>query len=374
MSLELRIVGPSLDLVRTLSAGATLLLGRDAECDVCLPDPERTVSRWHLALRCESGQLHFHVVSVVNGIEMSFGEAPPGARGVLAFGDALKVGDYVVTVASVGPAFSQAPLESAGDAADDSADPWSVFDQQADGSGATIPLSAAHAPDDDVFGEWGFESTAGPGAAGGGGLDASKLGEGNITSFFRGLGMDPVSVGTLTEGEIEAMGRLVRTMVAGVLELHSSATGVKQELRAEDRTRVASKDNNPLKTNWSTEVKLRYLFGGHASAIGFASPERSLRELLVELIAHNGASGAAARAALEATIKEFDPAALKAKLLGEGAKLFESTRAWEAYARHFEKESKDMAKWTQRMLDKYFADAYLRESLRIRRETPPRER
>ena len=33
-----------------------------------------------------------------------------------------------------------------------------------------------------------------------------------------------------------------------------------------------------------------------------------------------------------------------------------------------------MARWTQRLLDKYFAEAYLRESLRIRREPPPRER
>ncbi len=33
-----------------------------------------------------------------------------------------------------------------------------------------------------------------------------------------------------------------------------------------------------------------------------------------------------------------------------------------------------MPRWAQRLLDKYFTDAYLRESLRIRRETPPRKR
>lgn len=378
MTLELRIFGPGLDIVRTVGDGPSLVLGRDPDCDVCLPDPERTVSRRHLALRFENGQLHFHVVSVVNGIEMSFGEAPPGARGVLPFGDSLKVGDYTVSATLVSGDDPTSPA-----AVDEPpADPWAVFDREAqarlaqreDASGSTIRLSAAHPQEDDVFGDWGFESTFGPGAVGGGGLDAAKLGAGSADSFFRGLGMDPATLGAMTEGELESTGRLVRILVLGMLELHASAAGVKEELRAEDRTMVASKDNNPLKTSWSTEIKLRYLFGGRAAAIGFASPERSVRELLVELIAHNGASGTAARAAIEATIKEFDPVVLKASLLGEGPKLFEATRAWEAYVRHFEKNSKDMGKWTQRLLDKYFAEAYLRESLRIRRETPPRER
>ena len=383
MTLELRIAGPGLDIVRTVDAGPSLVLGRDPDCDVCLPDPERTVSRRHLALRFDNGELHFHVLSVVNGVEMPFGEAPPGARGVLPVGETLKVGDYAVTACLVpGDPMADAPLPPDETAAP--ADPWAVFDREAearearragaDGSGATIPMSAVTPPEDDPFGDWGFESTFGPGQESGGGLDASKLGEGSVTSFFRGVGIDPASLGTMTEGELESMGRLVRIMVQGVLELHASAAGVKHELRAEDRTMVATKDNNPLKTNWSTEIKLRYLFGGRAAAIGFASPERSMRELLVELIAHNGASGAAARAALESTLKEFAPASIKAKLLGEGPKLFESTRAWDAYAKYYEKQSKDMGRWTQRLLDKYFAEAYLRESVRIRRETPPRER
>ena len=382
MTLELRIAGPGLDIVRIVDAGPSLVLGRDPDCDVCLPDPERTVSRRHLALRFDSGEVHFHVLSVVNGIEMPFGEAPPGARGVLPIGETLKVGDYSVTATLV-PGDPVATTLRPLDEAPPPADPWAGFDREAeareakragaDSSGATMPMTAVTS-EEDPFGDWGFESTFGPGQESGGGLDAAKLGEGSVASFFRGVGIDPASLGTMTEGELESVGRLVRTMVLGVLELHASAAGVKQELRAEDRTMVATKDNNPLKTNWSTEIKLRYLFGGRAAAIGFASPERSMRELLVELIAHNGASGAAARAALESTLKEFAPASIKTKLLGEGPKLFESTRAWEAYAKYYEKQSKDMGRWTQRLLDKYFTEAYLRESVRIRRETPPRER
>jgi len=377
MALELRIAGPGLDVVRRLEAGQPeLVLGRDAECGVCLPDPQRNVSRRHLSVWIEEDALHFRVLSVVNGVEMPFGEAPPGARGVLPLGQTLKLADYTLTATAVGE--TPAPHH----------DPWAVFDRDASGvapvppglraslgSGQAGGFAMPGAPaEDDPFGDWGFETTFGPGPMGGGALDAGKLAPGDLTAFFQGLGLDPASLGALSQGEIETLGRLVRTLVLGVLELHTSATGVKQDLRAEDRTMVAVKDNNPLKTDWPQETKLRYLFGGRSSGVGFVNPERAVRELLVELIVHNNASGAASRAALESTLKEFAPHALKDRLLGGGAKLFEGTRTWDAYVKYYETQARDMPRWAQRLLDKYFTEAYLRESLRIRRETPPRKR
>jgi predicted component of type VI protein secretion system len=70
-------------VTRRLEEGAgELVLGRDVDCGVCLPDPQRNVSRRHLAVWVEAGELHFQVLSEINGIDMWFGEAPPGARGV----------------------------------------------------------------------------------------------------------------------------------------------------------------------------------------------------------------------------------------------------------------------------------------------------
>jgi predicted component of type VI protein secretion system len=75
---------------------------------------------------------------------------------------------------------------------------------------------------------------------------------------------------------------------------------------------------------------------------------------------------------MEGTIKEFAPAALKSRLLGAGAKLFEGVRAWDAYCKYYEEQGRDMAQWTQRLLERYYTEAYLRECLRIKRETPQR--
>jgi predicted component of type VI protein secretion system len=83
MALELHIAGPGLDVSRRLQVGdPALVLGRDADCTVCLPDPERNVSRRHLTVWNEGDELHFQVLSVVNGVELPVGEVPPGARGI----------------------------------------------------------------------------------------------------------------------------------------------------------------------------------------------------------------------------------------------------------------------------------------------------
>lgn len=344
MVIEVHVAGPGLDVTRRIAVGdEALVLGRDPECDICLPDPERTVSRRHLELWNEGDELFFHVVSSVNGIEMPFGEAPPGARGVLPRGDSLKVGSYIVD--------ASATLEA------HNADPWAVFERPAP-------------TEDDVFSDWGFNTTFGPADADADGLQAATLDAGDLSSFFKGLGIDP---GVLSKGELEAMGRLVRLLVMGVLDLHSSVGGVKQELRSEDRTMLAPRDNNPLRTAWPAETKLRYLFGGRVASAGFVSAERAVREVLVDLVAHNAASAASARATVEGTLRDFTPAALKAKLLGDsGVKLFESARAWDAFCKWHDEQGAHMQQWVQRQLDRHFTETYLRESLRIRRETKKR--
>jgi predicted component of type VI protein secretion system len=373
--LELRISGPGLDVLRALKAGdPELVLGRDADCGVCLPDPQRNVSRRHLSLWLDNGELNFRVLSVVNGVEMPFGEAPPGARGVLPPGQTLKVGDYSVCAESV------EPMEPA---AAPPADPWAVFEREGSGAGTLSPVtsSAGRVPardapparaEEDPFEEWEFEASLGPHLSPRLAPRAAQAGD--LAAFFRGLGLDPASVGALGQGEVEGLGRLTRMLLLGVLQLYESGAAVKEQMHAEDRTMVAAKDNNPLKTTWPEDTKLRYLFGGRAGSIGFPNPERALGELLLELLAHSGASASATRAALESTLKEFAPATLKTILQVGGAKLFEGARAWNAYCKYHARESQDLGRWAQRLLDRYYSEAYLRESARIKRDTPPPQR
>ena len=139
-------------------------------------------------------------------------------------------------------------------------------------------------------------------------------------------------------------------------------------------TLVGTAERNPLKSDWPDETRLRYLFGGRAAAAGLIGPEPALQELIEELVAHELAAGKAARAVVKSTLAEFEPAALRSRLLGDGFRLFANQRAWNAYERFYREQALDLPRWTQRLLDRYFAEPYLRESLRIRRETLQHQR
>jgi type VI secretion system FHA domain protein len=373
MALELHITGPDFDKLLLVRPGeAELVLGRDAACDVHLPDPQRNVSRRHLAVRNQGGELHFRVLSLVNGVDLPSGYAPPGSRGVLAAGLVLKIGDYSLRERQPAPAAEQ--------------DPWAVFDADPAASDATLPRPAMTAtpaadyssdailPEEDPFGDWGFESTFGPASTGGGLKDmAQGPRPGDLASFFKGLGLEGTKLGTLSPAELEAAGRAVRVALEGLFTLYATRTGAQDERKPGEHGVVPVKDNNPLKTRWPDETKLQFLFGGRAASIGFVSPQRALADVVAELLAHDAAMAAAARAALEATVQEFAPAALKERLLGAGGKLFEGTRAWEAYSRYYGDRSQGLSDWVQQLLDQHFAQAYLRESQRIKGETgrPP---
>lgn len=364
MAIEIHTSGPGIDDVRTLVSGAAqLILGRGADCDICLPDPQRNVSRHHLAVWCAEEELHFRVLSIVNGVDLPFGEAPPGACGVLPSGQILRLGEYRVVCS----AQTAAP------------DPWAVLESVAaesqgpastltDAYRSTLVESAGAAGDEDPFGDWGFESTSGLRVATG--LDAMLVGQGaaDLGGFFRGMGLDAASIGPLSEGELEDLGKLVRQALAGLLDLYAAKLGLQREMGAEDRTMMAAKNNNPLKADWPEDVRLRYLVGGRASATGFIAPRRALTELLAELRAHDAAANEGAKAVVHGALRELAPGAVKKKARG-GARLFESGRLWEAYVRLHEEEGADTEAWVQRLFERYFADTYLREVRRRLRES-----
>lgn len=369
MALELHIAGPGLDASRRLAPGdPALILGRDADCSVCLPDPERNVSRRHLSIWNDGDELHFHVLSAVNGVEVDGTELPPGARGILAPGQALTLSAFRLTVTP-----APAPAAAAAPPAGEATDPWAEFEREAAALVGSQEATVASRPEDDPFGDWGlFGDTFGPQAAGGA-LQAEALAPADdLRPFLAGLGLDPQRPSALTQGELETIGRLTRMALLGLLQaLHATAAG-RQELRSGDRTMLEPREVNPLRLDLAAEAKLQYLVGGRAAATGFMPPDRAVAEVVTELLAHQQATGEAVRHALSAVLQEFDPEALKARLLGGGPKLFEAARAWDAYVRDYAEQGREPGQRVQQWIDRHFAQAYLRALLRGKRDTGPR--
>lgn len=369
MALDLHISGPGFDVTRRLKHGdPALILGRDTDCSVCLPDPERNVSRRHLSVWNEGGQLHFHVLSVVNGVQVAAGELPPGARGVLPAGEVLVLSAFRL---GVRPAL-EAPAAEAG--AESNVDPWAEFERQA---AQLVPVNSAETipgiPEDDPFGDWGFQSTFGPGSPGGA-LRADALAPAeDLQAFLSGLGLASTAQRPLTNGELETMGRLTRIALQGLLQSVQQAAVDRRDLRSEDRTMVEPRETNPLRMDTPLETKLYYLFGGQAAAAGFVPPDRAVAQLVTEVTAHQQAMSDAVREALEAVVREFDPDALKKRLLGGGARIFESARAWDAFVRDYAERVSREPPWVQELLERHFAMAYARALLRAKRNTTGRQ-
>jgi len=365
MGLELHVAGPGLDVLRRLEPGEpALILGRDTDCGICLPDPERNVSRRHLSVWNEGDQLHFHVLSVVNGVGAAAGELPPGARGVLAPGDALVLSAFRITVAL------RAADTTAPDAA---ADPWAEFERQAaelvaNAGAETVP----GIPEDDPFGDWGFHSTFGPGAPGGG-LSADALAPaGDLGAFFAGLGLEPAAQQALTAGELETIGRLTRIALQGLLQAAEAAAASRQQVRAGEGTMAGGRAPNPLRMDTPLESKLYYLFGGQAAAAGFLPPDRAVAQVVTELTVHEQAMTEAVHEAIEGVVAEFDPEALKKRLLGGGTRIFESARAWDAFAKDYAEHAAAQPAWVKQLLDRHFALAYGSARMRVKRNTTGR--
>ena len=156
--LELGIRGAAFQARVELQPGAAeVVLGRDPDCQVRLPDPNRNVSRRHLAARNIGGVLHLRVLSTVNGVWLATGEVRPGGAATGVPGQSLRLADYEITVGV---------LQGArGD------DPWSELETQA----ASLDMRPASAVQDDPFGDWFARSTFGPGVPGSPALDATTL-------------------------------------------------------------------------------------------------------------------------------------------------------------------------------------------------------
>ena len=373
MALDLHISGPGFDVTRRLKHGdPALVLGRDADCSVCLPDPERNVSRRHLSVWNENEQLRFHVLSVVNGVEIPAGELPPGAQGILGPGHAMFLSAYRLVVHALGDdTLPESPPASAG--AGGNADPWAEFERQAaelvtDGGPETVPFQ----PEDDPFGDWGFHSTFGPGSPGGV-LRADALAPAtDLKPFFAGLGMEALGQGAFTQGELETIGRLTRIALQALLQVGQAAAMSRKDVQPDERTMVEQREANPLRVDSALETKLYFLFGGQAAAAGFMPPDRAVAQVATELAGHQQAVTEALRETVEGVLQEFEPDALKARLLGAGPRLFESARAWDAFAKDYAERKGNRAEWVQQLLDRHFAHAYAMALLRAKRNTSAR--
>lgn len=191
-----------------------------------------------------------------------------------------------------------------------------------------------------------------------------------LAALCKGLGLGASRPQQLSAREWEEMGASVRMIVQGLTELMNVRAELKKELRAVDRTMLGAQENNPLKTGMEPGELLHYLLFMPAGAAGYMPVKAALEEAIGDLRGHEFASVAAVRAAVEGSIREFDPQKLRTALL-KGRKsiaLVDNARLWDLYSTFYEKKREHMADWLEQMFNRHFMPTYSRETERLRRE------
>ncbi len=198
-------------------------------------------------------------------------------------------------------------------------------------------------------------------------LPPANISQTALLEFCKGLGID--SPNQLDDANWEQMGQAVRSIVGGLTGLLKVRTELKRELRAADRTMLASHDNNPLKSEISLDEALQYVLFNPTGIGGYMPANLALDEAIRDLQAHEFAAVAASRAAVEGSLKEFSPEKLRSVLINGKSKLpqfLDNARLWDIYTQYYHQKSQHMADWLEDIFNLHFIPTYSRECERFR--------
>ena len=211
-----------------------------------------------------------------------------------------------------------------------------------------------------------------PAASGGAALvDGAQA----LAVLAQALELDPGDLDSAHPMEtIRIIGELLQLTVNGLYQMLEMRAQLKNELRIEDRTMIASRENNPLKHSDSARDALRYLVDvrQHGNKL-FLQPAKAIGDAVADVCAHEMAVMAGTRAALLAALKMFSPEMVEKRIKKSGAldsvmPALHRAKLWESFlAMHgeLEKEAEDHF---DRLLNQEFARAYAEQGKKLRRK------
>jgi type VI secretion system FHA domain protein len=202
-------------------------------------------------------------------------------------------------------------------------------------------------------------------AAGPGAQDALKV-------FFEGLGLPPRSFSGDAEAEqyLRQCGAITRAAIDGVMALLVARAEAKKEFRAEDRTMVASRDNNPLKLMADPQEAVDFLFDPRERSGGFLTPVQAVSDAFDDMRAHEAALIAGMRAAILGAVARFEPKTLEEELekSSGGLGLNRKARLWELFAAYQQKLARDANDDFNKVFGRDFLAAYMAQVKQLKKK------
>jgi type VI secretion system FHA domain protein len=170
---------------------------------------------------------------------------------------------------------------------------------------------------------------------------AQPAGPDLLARFAEGAGLRDLQLSPSEAGELmREIGRMVRSAVTGTHELLALRAEVKKELRAGERTMIASRENNPIKHTANGDEALRFMLENRNRNTAFLPPAQALANALDDIRAHEIAVMAGMRAGLKGVLRRFSPQQLEKRIKKTGAldrvvpSLYKA-KLWDTYASLF---------------------------------------
>lgn len=159
-------------------------------------------------------------------------------------------------------------------------------------------------------------SPGGPGASAAAGDDPARLAE-LQSALLRGLGVPQLHLPDgMSAQTMEALGKLLREMTAGTVDMLRLRSQAKSSIHAE-MTIIGPRAVNPLKAAWDVDVALRHLLAPERTDL--MGPVRAVTDAYDDLRAHDRGLAAGIEAALQSLLQRFAPDQFDQRLEAKGA-------------------------------------------------------
>jgi type VI secretion system FHA domain protein len=232
---------------------------------------------------------------------------------------------------------------------------------------AVAPAQAAPAPQAPTP----QQAVALPAASGGAAVDGAQL----LAVLAQALELEPGELDAAHPLEtVRIVGELLNLTVSGLYQMLEMRAQLKNELRIEDRTMIASRENNPLKHSDSARDAMRYLVDvrQHGNKL-FMQPSKAIGDAVSDVCAHEMAVMAGTRAALLAALKMFSPEVVEKRIKKSGAldsvmPALYRAKLWESFLTMYGELEKEAEDHFDRLLNQEFARAYAEQGRKLRRK------
>ena len=186
-----------------------------------------------------------------------------------------------------------------------------------------------------------------------------------IEQFLLGAGLDDENLSTqLTDESFFLIGKILRMVVEGTMDVLIARNQIKSEMRL-DVTTLKSVENNPVKFSFNANEALVRLLGKQKS--GYMPPEQAIEEAFDDLRVHQIAVLAGMQTALQSVLKLFDPKKLEKRLqrrnpISASIPIQKRAKLWDLFEElqeDIESEAKDNF---NSLFGRAFAEAYEEQS------------